>query len=455
MRSKTKTIQHRVQVKRSVAKTKVTGKHTLHRSVAWHKKIALHPINILFLLCVGVMLTGATINALADSYSVNAVVPAQPLTQPAFILQPTDGVQLSTQVVTVSGSCPANSYVNVSDNGHYAGTDLCLVGTFRVTVELGTGANQLSAQDYNLTDVPGPSAATVTAYYVPSSSDSPTPSEPSAITVPTTVQVMQVDNGAPYDSTGAAPTVSDLPTFSGVAPPFSRIVIEVHSNPVFCKTQANAQGYWACTLQQPLPNGAHQVYVTATEPSGLVIHFPRFAIQVAAGSPAKTILPVSLLDLTANYKYSIYNIGQPVPINLTTSGGVAPYALSVDWGDGKLTTTFKKSGGTFGISHTYGWFSAMRGTKTIKIAVIDAAGASRSLQLVAALRNPAFHNIVLGIAGSTGVRGVLDGIRSWLWLLWPGYAIAILLVFSFWLGERQELLAIMGKHRPKHSASKR
>jgi hypothetical protein len=40
-----------------------------------HRHIALHPINIFALLCVGVLLVTFTLNAVADSYIVTAVVP--------------------------------------------------------------------------------------------------------------------------------------------------------------------------------------------------------------------------------------------------------------------------------------------------------------------------------------------------------------------------------------------
>jgi hypothetical protein len=57
----------------------------------WHVHIALHPMSVLALLCVGVLLVSFTLNALADSYQVTAVVPAPPLTEPAIITSPVDG----------------------------------------------------------------------------------------------------------------------------------------------------------------------------------------------------------------------------------------------------------------------------------------------------------------------------------------------------------------------------
>src|SRR5581483_6172974 len=93
---------HKARSKAAGAKRKAT-KRAIRHAQPLHKRFALHPINILALLCVGVLLATFTLNALADSYTVSATLPAPPLVDPAVITDPPDGAQFSTQSITVSG----------------------------------------------------------------------------------------------------------------------------------------------------------------------------------------------------------------------------------------------------------------------------------------------------------------------------------------------------------------
>jgi len=64
------------------------------------------------------------------------------------------------------------------------------------------------------------------------------------------------------------PTLSKLPTFSGIAPAFSKVVVTVHSDPVICETTADATGHWTCTLDKELPTGNHTVAIAVVDPQG-------------------------------------------------------------------------------------------------------------------------------------------------------------------------------------------
>jgi hypothetical protein len=414
------------------------------------------------------MLATFTLNAMADSFIVTATVEAPNLTQPAVITDPQDGDQVTAEALTVSGTCPAGSYVNLTDNSVFAGTDTCTANAFQISLDLSSGTNQLQAQDYNVTNVPGPSSSAITVTYTPPSpppsgggtsstppSTIPTtpitaPAVTSPVATPATLQVTQVDLSIPYISQSLTPVVSYQPTFTGIAPPYSYVVIVVHSDFYTCTTYADAQGYWTCTMPSNLPSTIHTVQVTAKTPAGSSLTFPQFTIKVITAGPA-ALPPPAPFHITSSYTYNVHSVGQAVTYNIGVSGGRAPYAYTVVWGDGKTSTIIRQTGDSFAITHTYGWVDASLASKIIKIQAIDAAGQSSTLQLVALVRNPAFHSVVANVTKSSGLWGLFTTARPWLWLLWPGYVIIILLVFSFWLGEREELSVLLGKRRPfKH-----
>src|SRR5487761_1729260 len=114
--SKQKTrVSMRVSKKRARSSAKTM--HLKQRPL--YKRFALHPLHILFLLCVSVLLVAWTFRATADSYQVTASVPAPSLTQGATITSPIDGQTLTSTPVIVSGQCPQNSYIQLTRNGQF------------------------------------------------------------------------------------------------------------------------------------------------------------------------------------------------------------------------------------------------------------------------------------------------------------------------------------------------
>jgi hypothetical protein len=432
----------------------VAARKTIRAQRPLHRHIALHPITVFTLLCVGVLLATLTLNALAASYTVTLSIPAPPLTLPAVITSPADGYQTSTEALTVSGTCPDNSYVNLSDNGSFVGTYTCVSNTFQIALDLSSGENQLQAQDYNVTDAPGPTSGTVTVTYTPPPPPPapPTPpSQPSApnttIATPQELIVTEVSLGVPYVQ-NILPNISYQPTIAGIAPAYSRINIVIHTNPYTCNTTADAQGYWSCTLSTALPAEVHTVDVTAITPQGNVLTYPPFKVKVVAGPPPSVPAPAPF-HITSQYAYREYNLGQPVSFTLHITGGAAPYAFTVLWGDGKSSTIIQQTANDFTITHSYtSSIHAELVPKVIKIQAVDSSGQASTLQLSVLIHNPAYHGAVVGGTKSHGPwDSFATTIRSWLWVLWPGYLILLLLLFSFWLGERQEYLLLMEKKR--------
>jgi alpha-tubulin suppressor-like RCC1 family protein len=79
------------------------------------------------------------------------------------------------------------------------------------------------------------------------------------------------------------PVITKRPTFSGVAAPFANIVITIHSDPVVCKTTADAEGKWSCTLDRDLPAGNHHVTIELTNQDGTKTTLGPYAVEVKGG----------------------------------------------------------------------------------------------------------------------------------------------------------------------------
>ncbi len=432
-----------VQRKRSISVSRAKRQIATRSARPRHVRFALHPVSIMVQLCVGVLLIASTISAFGDNYTVTATVPAVNLTDPAIITSPTDGQHFTDPNQTVSGTCPAASYVTVTDNAALMGTSACNSGTFQVSLLLSTGSNQLSAQDYNLTNSPGPSSNGITVYYAPptnngggSSSD-----QGSGQTTPVSLEVVNVDQGVPYISPSTVDNTTDQPTLQGVAPAFAHITIEIHSDPIYCYTQADAYGYWACKLHASLPAGIHSAIVTAVTLSGQKLSVPLFHFRVV--STAAVSMPPSTpttpeIQPYQSYTYKAYNVNQMAPLRLIISNGTIPYAITVNWGDGDIVTYTQTDSGLFNISHQYNWINARSKSYAVKIEVIDSNGKVADYQTLVLIRNPLYSGVVSTTAHSAHLRRVLHAIHSYLWIIWPGYAIIVLMAISFFLGARKQ-----------------
>jgi hypothetical protein len=304
-------------------------RHTGHLT---HRSTTSYPTLAMIVLCVGAFLASWTgyVKAwpppVTNSYTVHASVPGPAPSQPATIDTPKSGTAFSTSPITVSGSCPLNTYVNIFRNGVYSGTSICQSnGTYQLQVGLFEGANQLKAIDYSLTDVPGPESNPVNVTYNPKVASRSQP------------------------SSKAAPI----------------------AEPLLLKSEFTFQGHY---------------------------------------------------------------IGEQSSWDLDVEGGIAPYAVSVDWGDGSHDLISRDKAGTFNITHTYKKAGHYKGSYVIKFSASDTAGNQAFLQTLAIVNNPG------GGAGSllrTGI-GPPSGIGSLLKGVWQGYAVVVLMLASFWLGERKE-----------------
>jgi hypothetical protein len=140
-----------------------------------------------------------------------------------------------------------------------------------------------------------------------------------------------------------------------------------------------------------------------------------------------------LITLTSNYGRRAAAPGKTLTWPLLLSGGRAPYAFSVDWGDG--TPAQLKSlalAGALDIDHVYN----QSGIYHVTIKVTDANGVSAFLQVVAVATGKA--TATTGNTGTSGGGAII--ITRIIWL--PTLICLLLLLPAFWLGRRSELVSL-------------
>jgi hypothetical protein len=327
----------------------------------------------MILLCVGVFLLSWTNFVTADgpypgpvtnSYTVHASVPGPPPSQPATIESPADAATFTTTPITVTGSCPQNTYETLYRNGAFSGVALCDdTGSYQLQMDLFAGTNQIQARDFSLTDVPGPISNIVSVTYTP-----PTPPP-----------------GSSSSSSGSSASSSST------------------------TTSGNSS--------------------SATNTGG----------PVAPSEP---------LIFKTNFTYQGQYTGTAATWQLDIEGGTAPYAISVDWGDGSHSLISQPHAGLFSIDHTYKKAGGYKGSYVIKFSASDANGTQAFLQLLAIVNNPpgatgsTQHKPLTGAFSST-TPAYLAQIMKY---VWPGYGIVVLMLTSFWLGERREYHYLFKPH---------
>lgn len=134
-----------------------------------HEHTSYVPLGIL-LLVVGLSLiaytTAASPGPESGSIGLTGVVPSAPPTVPASIIIPKDQQRFSSSPVTVTGSCPTDTLVEIFKNDIFAGSTLCSTsGSFSIDVDLIFGENKIIARVYDVLNQVGPDSAEVTLFY--------------------------------------------------------------------------------------------------------------------------------------------------------------------------------------------------------------------------------------------------------------------------------------------------
>ena len=143
-----------------------------------------------------------------------------------------------------------------------------------------------------------------------------------------------------------------------------------------------------------------------------------------------------LITLTSSYGRRSAQAGNNLTWPLQLSGGSGPYAFSIDWGDGSEVQLMSQSlAGVVNISHVY----KNAGIYQVNVKVTDSNGVSAFLQLVAVANGQ--------VDGSAGTEELEEKATqpkpTILWI--PTIVAFMLLIPSYWLGRRSQLVSLRNK----------
>lgn len=102
----------------------------------------------------------------ANSVGLSGIMPGKAPTVAATIKLPTNEQRFSTTPITVTGTCPTTTLVELFKNDIFAGSTVCSeTGTYSLEIDLLIGQNRLVAKVYDSLNQPGPDSNVVNVYY--------------------------------------------------------------------------------------------------------------------------------------------------------------------------------------------------------------------------------------------------------------------------------------------------
>jgi hypothetical protein len=123
------------------------------------------------MLMVGVSIKAASVSAAspgpqAGSIGLTGKVPTKPPSQAATISAPSNQQHFGISPITVTGTCPSGTLVELYKNNIFAGSVSCEAsGTYTTLIDLLYGQNILTAQVYDILNQAGPASASTTVFY--------------------------------------------------------------------------------------------------------------------------------------------------------------------------------------------------------------------------------------------------------------------------------------------------
>jgi hypothetical protein len=228
-------------------------------------------------------------------------------------------------------------------------------------------------------------------------------------------------------------TFTTLPiTVSGLCP--GDLLVKLFKNNVFAGATQCKNGSYSLVID--LFNGRNELIARVYDsldqagPDSNMV-----AVTYADSRPGTP----SRVSLTSNYAKRGANPGQVLTWPITLSGGEGPYAISVDWGDGKAADLISRTfAGNFDIQHVYD----SPGVYNIIVKATDKNGSVAFLQLVG-VGNGALKQDTGDSSGSGTIATKTNTV-----ILWQPAAILIpLILFTFWLGKKHEFSVLRKKVR--------
>lgn len=140
-----------------------------------------------------------------------------------------------------------------------------------------------------------------------------------------------------------------------------------------------------------------------------------------------------LITLTSSYGRRSAAVNTELSWPLQLSGGTGPYAFSIDWGDGSQVELKSQSlAGLLTIVHTY----KRAGIYQVSVRVTDANGVSAFLQVIAVS-----NGIVEAAENMTETDATATTRILWI----PAVIALVLLLPTYWLGRRSQLVSLRHK----------
>lgn len=223
---------------------------------------------------------------------------------------------------------------------------------------------------------------------------------------------------------------SDLPiTVSGLC--VTNTLVEIYKNNVFGGSVVCQGGSYK--LQIDLFDGRNDLIAREVDDLG----------QYGPDSNTVTVTFTTILPsigpritLTSEFSKRGANPGSILSWPVTLSGGVGPFAISVDWGDkSKPDLISQQIDGTLNLQHTY----AQSGVYNVLIRASDANGNVAFLQVVGIGNGP------IQKTGSNSSGIVTSEKTKLVW--WPILVLFIFIFAAYWTGQKHQLEAIRRRLR--------
>jgi hypothetical protein len=245
-----------------------------------------------------------------------------------------------------------------------------------------------------------------------------------------TVAAPPPTKAATIDVPRSGQSFSSLPiTVSGLCP--ANLLVEIYKNNVFAGSTPCSRGSYS--LQIDLFDGRNDLVARVYDdlnqagPDSNTVTV-NYSSAIPVGGPR--------ISLTTQFAKRGADPGSILSWPITLSGGTGPYAISVDWGDKTNPDLISQgSPGNFNIQHTY----SISGVYKVTVKATDSGGNSAFLQLVAIANGPIKQS---GAASGSNTLTVQTKV-----LIWPLIVLFVLMIASYWLGQRHQIEAIRNRLR--------
>jgi len=235
--------------------------------------------------------------------------------------------------------------------------------------------------------------------------------------------------GATITTPGNGASFSTSPiTVSGICP--TGLLVQVYDNGVMVGSVMCVGGSFS--IQVSLFAGTNEL--TATVYDDLEQAGPNSNTVTVTYTDTRFTAFGQLITLTSSFGRRSTPAGSELTWPLQLSGGTGPYAFSIDWADGTAAELKSQSlAGLVTIAHTY----KKAGIYQVNIKVTDVNGVSAFLQVIAVASGVVETAAPTDDSANTGEKTTI------LWI--PAAVATVLLLPTFWLGRRSEVVSLHNK----------